>query len=668
MIETMNSLKNTLKRLWKTIVDKLVTPKGIGIVMIALILPAMAISIYSSQIAGREARITTAPTATVIEQITKNKHGLYISISHTFVVSKSDRKGATLDDASADEQLREFVKKGVVIDSYVTPVEAFPNQKVEDLNRLNSIILVFGIFLVTCLGISYVSKFNKQSAEKMEEIQKIQNQGPLAQAGKHEEVTINYEEPDTTFADVAGCDEAVESLKELSIFLKDPLRFARMGVKMPKGAILSGPPGTGKTLLARALAGESKVPFFTASGSEFTEIYVGAGAKNVRDLFSKVRDHDKAILFIDEIDAVGRSRSSNSYTGNSETEATLNQLLTEIDGFNSKHSDKAILIIAATNRSDLLDPALTRSGRLERKIEVPNPDKRGRKKILQLHCQGKPLSKDVDLDLIAARTPGFSGADMATIVNEAGLIAIREGKESIDHTCLDQAIADVAMGKARKSALVTQKDRLVTAWHEAGHTVCGYLQKDHDDPVAVSIIPRGPAGGITWFAGSEDIFLTRKKALSQLVTAFGGRVAEEMLMDGEFTQGASGDFQNATQIAYQMVTKYGMTDIGFQIRDDSVAASNEKVTSKVEELLKDAHEKAKLLLEANVEFLEALVSKLLDQDDVSYFEIEEMANSLGIKHERTMSSIPEVKTEPHAHKQLEENLSEENDTKVIEEV
>ena len=398
---------------------------------------------------------------------------------------------------------------------------------------------------------------------------------------------------------------------------------------------------THNTLLARALAGEAKVPFFTMAGSEFTEIYVGAGAKRVRELFKNMRQHEKALLFIDEIDAVARKRSSgDSSAGNSETESTLNQLLTEIDGFNNKADGKTIIVLGATNRVDLLDPAITRSGRLERKIEVTNPDRLAREKILKLHAEGKPFAKESDLSLVAARTPGFSGADMATIINEAGLYAVREDLDEIHQKHLDQAIADVAMGKARKSALVTAHDRKITAWHEAGHTVCGYLQEDHDDPVAVSIVPRGPAGGVTWFSGSDEIFMTRKKALAKLVTAFGGRAAEEHILDGEYTQGPSGDFQQATNIAFTMVTKYGMTDVGFQTRDDRVAMSNEAVTAKVEELLADAHKAATKLLKDNMPFMEAVVELLLEQDDVSYAELEGIADRLGVKHERTMISVP----------------------------
>lgn len=599
-------------------------------------LTCITLLIIGGSLSAKTPELVTKPLPQVIEEITAKKSGIYVSTSDILIVDKESKVSAKLPAAVAETQMNQLINNGVNITSSPTLQDVFPNHQGDTLYSFMWLPAIVGSFLMALWLLAVYRKNKREAAEAQEN-----DEARKAKAGGDGPVVIDYENPDTTFADVAGCEEAVESLHEISDFLKRPEKYTTMGVRVPKGGILSGPPGTGKSLLARALAGEAKVPFFSMAGSEFTEIYVGQGAKRVRELFKKMREHEKCILFIDEVDAVARKRSSGDSGGsNHETEATLNQLLTEIDGFNNKADGKTIIVLGATNRVDLLDPALTRSGRLERKIEVPNPDRRGREKILRLHAEGKPLASDVDLPLVAARTPGFSGADMATIINEGGLFAIRENESEITQKHLDQAIADVAMGKARKSAVVTEQDRKITAWHEAGHTVCAYLQEDHDDPVAVSIVPRGPAGGVTWMSGSDNSFMTRKQALAKLVTAFGGRAAEEHLLEGEYTQGPSGDFQQATNIAFTMVTKYGMTEVGYQTRDDRVAMSNEAVLKKVEELLEEAHKDATQLLQDNMGFMSAVVELLLEQDDVSYAELEVIAESLGVKHERTMISVP----------------------------
>ena len=350
--------------------------------------------------------------------------------------------------------------------------------------------------------------------------------------------------PEDRFSDVAGCDEAIVDLKELVAFLETPERFAALGAKAPRGALLVGPPGTGKTLLARAVAGEAQVPFYALAGSDFVETYAGVGAKRARDLFDRAKSRGGGIIFIDEIDAVGRVRSSGpGNSGESERESTLIALLSEMDGFDS---DSRIVILAATNRADVLDPALTRPGRLDRSIEVPAPDRRGREDILVVHTRGKEIGADVDLKLLARRTPGMSGAELAQVVNEACLEAVRGSKSVVDATCFDAAVATVALGRARTSALVSERDRAITAWHEAGHTVAALAQPDADDPVSVSIIPRGAAGGVTWMGGSDDLFVTRRKAHARLCTAMAGRAAEEMLLDGGYTQGAHGDLTTAS--------------------------------------------------------------------------------------------------------------------------
>jgi cell division protease FtsH len=432
--------------------------------------------------------------------------------------------------------------------------------------------------------------------------------------------------PTTRFADVAGCDEAIADLTEMVLFLREPERFTRTGAKPPKGALLVGPPGTGKTLLARAVAGEAGVPFFAAAGSDFTEMYVGVGAKRVRELFAAARKHPRAILFIDEIDTVARKRSGEADQGAGETENTLVALLAEMDGFD----DSNVIVLAATNRGDILDPALTRPGRLDRKVEVPNPDRRGRERILAVHTAGKPVTTDLDLTALARRTPGFSGAQLAALVNEACLDAARRDLVTVSQECFDHAVATIAMGRARTSALVTDHDREVTAWHEAGHTLAAYLQADADDPVQVTIVPRGPAGGVTWMSGNDDLFLSRRKAHGQLVTALAGRAAEEVLLDGEYTQGAAGDLQSATDLAFRMATQYGMTRLGYQVRHPQSSATNDAVSEVVEELLAQAHVAATTLLDGHREFLGTVAAALLDVETLTLVEITAIARRCGV--------------------------------------
>jgi cell division protease FtsH len=431
--------------------------------------------------------------------------------------------------------------------------------------------------------------------------------------------------PETRFSHVAGCDEAKAELMELVMFLKEPERFTRTGATAPKGALLTGPPGTGKTLLARAVAGESGVPMFTAVGSDFVEKYVGVGAQRIRALFAAARKHDRAIIFIDEVDAVARRRSGGGENSHVESESTLIALLSEMDGFHRSN----VIVIAATNRGDMLDPAITRPGRLDRKVEVPNPDRRGREQILAVHTIGKPIAHGVDLTALARRTPGFSGAQLQALVNEACVDAVRQDLAEVTADCFDHAVATVAMGRARTSALVTDHDREVTAWHEAGHTLAAYLQEQADDPVQVTIIPRGPAGGVTWMSGNDDQFLPRRKAHAQLVTALAGRAAEEILLDGEFTQGAASDLHSATELATSMATRYGMTRLGYQVRHGGSAPTRE-VSEVVEELLGEAHTAASKLLGEHRTFLAAVSTELLVEETLSLADVHEIAIRLGV--------------------------------------
>jgi cell division protease FtsH len=431
--------------------------------------------------------------------------------------------------------------------------------------------------------------------------------------------------PETRFSDVAGCDEAKDELLELVMFLKEPERFTRTGATAPKGALLTGPPGTGKTLLARAVAGESGVPMFTATGSDFVEKYVGVGAQRIRSLFAAARKHERSIIFIDEVDAVARRRGGEGEIAHVESETTLIALLSEMDGFHTSN----VIVIAATNRADMLDPAITRPGRLDRKVEVPNPDRRGREQILAVHTIGKPIADGVDFTALARRTPGFSGAQLRALVNEACVDAVRRDLAEVTAECFEHAVATIAMGRARTSALVTDHDRQVTAWHESGHTLAAYLQEQADDPVQVTIIPRGPAGGVTWMSGNDDQFLPRRKAHAQLVTALAGRAAEEILLNGEFTQGAAGDLQSATQLATSMATRFGMTRLGYQVRH-SGSAPTKDVSDVVEEMLGVAHTAATKLLGEHKAFLGAVAEELLDLETLTLADVHKIATRLGV--------------------------------------
>jgi cell division protease FtsH len=445
------------------------------------------------------------------------------------------------------------------------------------------------------------------------------------------------EVPEDRFTDVAGCDEAIDDLRELVELLKAPDRFIALGAKAPRGGLLVGPPGTGKTLLARAVAGEAQLPFFALAGSDFVETFAGVGAKRARDLFDRAKKAGGAIIFIDEIDAVGRIRSNGpSHGGESERENTLIALLSEMDGF---ASDVRIVVLAATNRYDVLDPALTRPGRLDRVIQVPAPDRRGREAILAVHTRGKELGLDVDLVLLARRTPGMTGADLAQMVNEACLEAARRSVTVVDGGCFDAAVATVALGRARTSALVTEHDRLITAWHEAGHTVAALVQPEADDPVSVSIVPRGAAGGVTWMSGSDDQFLTRRKAHARLCVSMAGRAAEELLLDGEYTQGAHGDLAAASALAYTMVTQHGMSSLGYAVvAADTVrmgGAVGERVHLEVDRLLRDAHHEAAALLDTHADLVRAIAEALLEHENLSRTDLAAIVDT-----RRTSSAVP----------------------------
>lgn len=443
---------------------------------------------------------------------------------------------------------------------------------------------------------------------------------------------FNEENPEITFADVAGEDEAVEELEEIKEFLVDPSKFTNVGAKIPRGVLLYGPPGTGKTLLAKAVAGEAKVPFFSISGSEFMELYVGVGASRVRDLFNKARKAAPAIIFVDEIDAIGRHRGSGIGGGNDEREQTLNQMLVELDGFDARTN---VIMIAATNRPDILDPALLRPGRFDRQIAVEAPDLRGREAILRVHAKGKPMTNDVDLYQVAKRTPGFTGADLANVLNEAALLTARSNADLIDMRAIDEAIDRVIAGPQKRTRVMNEHDKYVTAYHEAGHAVCAAALQYTDPVTKVTILPRGGALGYTMVMPTEDRYSkTRNQLLDDLVYAMGGRVAEEVVFRDPST-GAANDIEKATKTARAMVTDYGMTTqvgvlkLGHQDTDPFVGRemgqgrgadiSDHQATlidNQVRSLLDAAINEAWVILTRNRHVLDDLAVKLLEEETI----------------------------------------------------
>ena len=433
-----------------------------------------------------------------------------------------------------------------------------------------------------------------------------------------------------TFDDVAGIDEAKEELEEIVEFLRNPQKFSRLGGKIPKGALLVGPPGTGKTLLARAIAGEAGVPFFTISGSDFVEMFVGVGASRVRDMFEQAKKNAPCIVFIDEIDAVGRSRGVGYGGGNDEREQTLNQLLVEMDGF---EANEGIIIVAATNRPDVLDPALLRPGRFDRQVQVPNPDIKGREKILGVHARKVPLGPDVDLRIIARGTPGFSGADLANLVNEAALLAARIGRRFVTLEDFEKAKDKVMMGPERRSMVMTEEEKKLTAYHEAGHAIVGIHVPQHDPVHKVTIIPRGRALGVTFYLPERDkLSMTREAALSKLASAMGGKAAEELVFGPEnVTNGAYSDIQHVTRLATAMVSQWGMSDklgninytstqesfLGSQSTFNASEESREIIDQEVRRLVDEAYERAKTILRDNWAEMENLAQGLLEYETLT---------------------------------------------------
>jgi cell division protease FtsH len=492
--------------------------------------------------------------------------------------------------------------------------------------------------------------------------------------GKSKAKLYSEEKKKVRFKDVAGADEEKQELVEVVEFLKDPRKFSEVGARIPKGVLLVGPPGTGKTLLARAVAGEAGVPFFSISGSDFVEMFVGVGASRVRDLFENAKKNAPCIIFIDEIDAVGRQRGAGLGGGHDEREQTLNQLLVEMDGFGA---NEGIIIVAATNRPDILDPALLRPGRFDRQITVDRPDLRGREAVLKVHSHNKPLDDSVDLKAIAMRTPGFSGADLENLLNEAALVAAREDKKKIDMRDIDEATDRVIAGPAKKSRVISEKERKIVAFHEAGHTVIGLVLDEADMVHKVTIVPRGQAGGYAVMLPKEDrYFMTKPELLDKITGLLGGRVAEEIIF-GDVSTGAHNDFQRATGIARKMVTEYGMSDklgplqfgqsqggqvfLGRDINSEqnySDAIAYE-IDLEMQRLIKESYERAKQILTENRDKLELIAKTLLDIETL---------DAAQIKHLMDHGKLPErIYESDQENSDVKVNIQKKNEENVIEE-
>ncbi|MBN8881217.1 ATP-dependent zinc metalloprotease FtsH [Salana multivorans] len=551
-------------------------------------------------------------------EITEGYNRVQLTLTEPFKDADDRDRGTRVQFVYVDQQGQQVVDLVAAAD----PAKGY-NSVVPSTPWWSSLLSSF-LFLALVIGVFWFVMSRMQGGNSK-----------MMSFGKSKARQVNKENPDVTFADVAGVDEAVEEMQEIKDFLSDPARYQALGAKIPKGVLLYGAPGTGKTLLAKAVAGEAGVPFFSISGSDFVEMFVGVGASRVRDLFEQAKANSPAIIFIDEIDAVGRQRGAGLGGGHDEREQTLNQLLVEMDGFEKNTS---VIMIAATNRPDILDPALLRPGRFDRQITVEAPDLKGRLAILQVHAKGKPMTSDVDLATVAKRTPGFSGADLANVLNEAALLTARSHAHLVDNRALDEAIDRVMGGPQKRTRVMNESERKVTAYHEGGHALVAAAMRYTDPVTKVTILPRARALGYTVVMPSEDRYsTTRNELLDQLAYALGGRVAEELVFQDP-TTGASNDFDKATNIARKMVTQFGMServgtvrlgqtdgevflgrDYGHQ-RDysDELAGI---VDEEVRRLLEGAHEEAWQVLTQYRDVLDALVLELLEKETLNEKEL-----------------------------------------------
>ena len=575
------------------------------------------------QISSAGNQYTKVKTSEILDAIAKSEVESVLILDRAQTIQVILKSGSSISGATKVEASYLTGEEPTLVDALTSnpPPKAW-NVKVSSQSLLLSLFFSFGPILV--IGFLFFLMMSN-----------AQGGGKAFSFGRSRAKLQTNDVPKTTFADVAGAQEAVAELLEIKDFLANPPKYVALGAKIPKGVLLYGPPGTGKTLLARAVAGEANVPFYSISGSDFVEMFVGVGASRVRDLFLQARENAPAIVFVDEIDAVGRQRGAGMGGGHDEREQTLNQLLVEMDGF---ESNGQVILIAATNRPDVLDPALLRPGRFDRQIPVERPDLKGREEILKVHAKGKPLDSNVELISYARRTPGFTGADLANVLNEAALLTAREEKKVIGNSELDEAIDRVMAGPQRKSRLMSEEERRVTAYHEAGHALVAHALP-HTDPVhKITIMPRGRALGYTMVLPDEDKYsTTRNQLLDQLSYALGGRAAEELIFHDPST-GASNDIEKATALARAMVTQYGMTEaIGaiklgtdvaepFMGRDyghtrdfsESVAAL---VDQEIRTLIENAHQEAFDILAENRQVLDEMVLELLDKETLNKDEI-----------------------------------------------
>ena len=545
------------------------------------------------------------------------------------IVDAEQRVDLTLKSAGSTGKLVQFYyasARGADVVKAIDASEAKFNDEVSKSNWLSSLAgLLLPVLIIGVIFWFILSSMQGGGSKVM-------------QFGKSKAKLVSKETPKVTFADVAGADEAIEELEEIKEFLREPAKFQAVGARIPKGVLLYGPPGTGKTLLARAVAGEANVPFYSISGSDFVEMFVGVGASRVRDLFAQAKENAPAIIFVDEIDAVGRHRGSGMGGGHDEREQTLNQLLVEMDGFDVKAN---VILIAATNRPDILDPALLRPGRFDRQIGVDAPDLLGRKRILEVHGKGKPLAASVDLEVLARKTPGFTGADLANVLNEAALLTARSNAQLIDNRALDEAVDRVMAGPQRRTRVMRDQEKLITAYHEGGHALVATAMRNTDPVTKITILPRGRALGYTMVLPLEDRYsITRNELLDQLAYAMGGRVAEEIVFHDP-TTGASNDIEKATQTARKMVTEFGMSssigsvklgsgqsemflgrDMGGQ-RDYSERLS-EQVDQEVRALIENAHDEAWNVINENREILDELATALLEKETLDHTQLAEI--------------------------------------------
>ena len=572
--------------------------------------------------------LTGAKQITTQEGLTLLKGGTVTEVTNT---DGDQRVDMTLSDAYEGATQVQFYYVGARADEVLTAIDAAsPKDGFNDVVPRTTFFESLLSLLIPILLLGVLFWFFFSAAQG--------GNSKVMQFGKSRAKLVTKETPTVTFADVAGADEAIEEMQEIKDFLKDPSKFQAVGARIPKGVLLYGPPGTGKTLLARAVAGEAGVPFYSISGSDFVEMFVGVGASRVRDLFTQAKENSPAIIFIDEIDAVGRHRGAGMGGGHDEREQTLNQMLVEMDGFDPKVN---VIVIAATNRPDILDPALLRPGRFDRQIGVDAPDLKGRQKILEVHGRGKPLSPSVDLSVIARKTPGFTGADLANVLNEAALLTARSNAQLIDMRALDEAIDRVIAGPQRRTRVMKDREKLITAYHEGGHALAAAAMNNTDPVTKVTILPRGKALGYTMVLPLEDKYsVTRNELQDQLAYAMGGRVAEEVVFHDP-TTGASNDIEKATGIARKMVTEYGMTtEVGpvklgsssgevFMGRDmghgrDFSERIAERVDQEVRLLIEQAHNEAYQVINDNRDVLDRLALALLEKETLDHLELAEI--------------------------------------------